>query len=93
MFTIKYIKRQLKLLKKFELTHRWTEVDDILYELDFYEDEYNEVVDNAGDWETSEQEIVSKMIIIIGRKGLIIDFNKGIEECYKLWLPESLHID
>lgn len=93
MFTIKYVKRQLRLLKEFELAHHWTDIVHILYEFDFYEDEYNEVVDNADDWKTSEQEIVSKMIIIIGRKGLIIDFNKGIEECYKLWLPESLHID
>lgn len=74
MFTIKYIKRQLELLEKFEENHYWAEVDEILNELDFYEDEYNEIIDDTNGWDMSKQEIIKTMINIMNQKGLVIDF-------------------
>ncbi len=76
MFTIKYIKRQLELLEKFEESHCWAGVDKILNGLDFYEDEYNEIVEETDGWDISKQEIIKTMINIMNQKGLVIDFKK-----------------
>lgn len=76
MFTIKYIKRKLELLEQFERDHYWAEADEILYELDFYKDEYIEIVGDVNNWSVSKQEIIKKMINIMNQRGLIIDFLK-----------------
>lgn len=79
MLTIKSVTSKLEQLCKAELGPRFFdyepfEIAQILYDLDLDRDTYVETVNTSGGWRKSKQEIIDKMIIIIGQKGLIIDY-------------------